>query len=411
MLAVDVFDQTYASLESAPEWNHASAAKNTAIPAVVVSASAYLDTQRVPGGVQICTQEYLATLRAAGFAVTTLDYEPDRRLRARLRRVLQPRPYANRLPPDLEDRIVNAVNEKTAYVFLNQVDLAPLAENLKKRLGGRAKLVLLSHGLESVDHLHFLRARGLAGPFQKARPADLMNLARRLVAECNHRLHLDHVLCLSSFEAEIERWLGARQVQWLPRTISGTPLDWRPKGTFIGYVGTLDHAPNTEGLVLFLRALEGVRPPCLRVRVIGSPRKAAEQIANRYPFVDYLGPLTDSELREEAAGWNGFVHPLFCYARGCSTKLAVALGWQIPVLTTSPGCRGYIWQEGRLALGETPEELAALAVRMLDDETAQKAFHDVQRVVQTSPTLDEVAARVRNALLTADPKEALCESS
>ena len=35
------------------------------LPAVFVSSSAYLHTEGPPGGVQICTSEYLETLRAA----------------------------------------------------------------------------------------------------------------------------------------------------------------------------------------------------------------------------------------------------------------------------------------------------------------------------------------------------------
>src|SRR5207248_1604401 len=126
-----------------------------------------------------------------------------------------------------------------------------------------------------------------------------------------HRHHLDHVLALSPFEAEIERWLGARKVNWLPRVIPDDPVKWRPRGTYVGYVGTLDHEPNAEGLELYLRALERIRPASMRVRIVGSPMKAAEAFTKRYPFIDYLGPLADDQLRTEVAEWNSFVHPLF----------------------------------------------------------------------------------------------------
>ena len=69
-----------------------------------------------------------------------------------------------------------------------------------------------------------------------------------------------------------------------------------------------------------------------------------------------LGPLDDADLRGEAGSWNCFINPLFCLSRGCSTKLATALSWEIPVVTTSFGRRGYVWNDGTLSLAERPAE-------------------------------------------------------
>jgi glycosyltransferase involved in cell wall biosynthesis len=377
---------------------------NPSTPALFVSPAPVLRTSGRVGGVQICTREYMDTLREAGYNLRVLGYDPDRRFLTRVRKTIWPRPYANNLPPELAERILAEARAGVETIFLNLVDLTPLAARLKRGLGAKAKIVLLSHGLESVDYLHFLRARGFQEPFHRLGQNDLLTLSRKLVAECEHRRHIDHVFCLAPFEAEMERWLGARRVDWLPRTIPDHPVNWQPRYARLGYVGTLDHPPNAEGLVLFLRAFRQVMDPLVRVRLVGGPVKKANELAAQFPFLDYLGALSDRELHEEAGTWNAFLHPMFCYARGCSTKLAVALGWQIPVLTTPSGCRGYVWREGVLPLADTPEELARLAVNLLDPENAYAARDQITAVVRSSPTLAEVAAKVR-AALTCQPTE------
>ncbi|HXY02254.1 MAG TPA: hypothetical protein VEI49_01700, partial [Terriglobales bacterium] len=116
--------------------------------------------------------------------------------------------------------------------------------------------------------------------------------------------------------------------------------------------------------------------------------------------VDYLGHLDDAALREEAASWNCFVHPLFCHAAGASTKLATALSWQIPIATTTVGRRGYVWGKGEIPTAEEPESLAALTARMLDLESASAAREQIKEVAASCPTLQDVGVSLRRMLLS-----------
>jgi len=43
---------------------------------------------------------------------------------------------------------------------------------------------------------------------------------------------------------------------------------------------------------------------------------------------------------------------------GFSTKLTIALGWQILIVTTTMGTRGYVWKEGNMPIADKPELLA-----------------------------------------------------
>lgn len=364
-------------------------------PGIFVSTSKFLNN--TSGAVSVCAHEYLRTLGAAGFGLETVAFEVDRRPHVRLQRKLWPRPYTNQIPPYVASDVAAVVRDTGArHVFL--FDAAPLAAPLRAQVGAGVRIVMLSIGLESVDHLHKLRAREEVAEVCKLPRVSRATLARKLCAEHFQRQYIDHVFCLSPFEVEIERWLGARAATWLPRTIPGTALSWRPHPNRIGFVGSINHEPNIEGLLQFAKALERPAPEGLSLRIVGAPEKIGRALAQRFRFIEYLGPLPDAELEVEAGTWSCFVHPLFCWACGCSIKLAVALGWQIPVLTTPAGCRGYTWSAGELPLAETPEELARLAIVMLNPETAAAARREVQQVVRSSPSLDQVAAVIRRAL-------------
>jgi hypothetical protein len=370
------------------------------IPAIFVTSRNALSP--APGGIQLFTREQMNVLRCANFSLTVIAYDVDRRPATRLRRRLRPRPYANLLPPGLADEVAAARRDTAShFVFLNSTDLAPLAGPLRERMGsGEAVIVLLSVGLDSVDYLHTARARG------DASAADALTLGRQFFAEAQQREAIDHVICLAPFEAEIERWLGARRVEWLPRTVPNQPLDWRPDPSRLGCVSTLNHPPNEEGLRLFLQEFAGLAPAGVRFRLVGGPASEGRALAARFAHVDYLGPLDEKALTAEAATWSCFVHPLFCYARGCSTKLAVALGWRLPIVTTAAGMRGYTWREGSVPCAEEPRELAALALRTLEPAAARAVRAQICVAARSAPTLAEVAARLREILLPTNANSA-----
>ena len=370
---------------------------NGNIPALFVHHRGDLRTGG--GGAQICTREYFETLEAAGFALRPLEVETDRTLLTRARRRLSLSPYRKLFNLEVfRTKIEAALSSPVEYVFVNQRYLAPLARIVREVAPRRCKIVMLSHGVRSIDYMHKLRISGTI-PFGKTSKLQRLRLAEELVDENKLSRHFDHVFCLSSFEVEIERWLGVRSVSFVPRVVTSSPLDWQPRNDRLGFVGRLDHPPNLEGLMLFLEAIQRISSQGVQVRVVGSPPAAGECIANRFPFVEYLGELSDNELESEASTWSCFLHPLFCYAAGCSTKLAIALGWQIPVVTTTPGHRGYCWQEGRLPVADDPESFARLALEMLNPASASSARIEARKVAQSTPTVSEIADLMRSSLL------------
>lgn len=350
------------------------------------------------GGVQRCTREYVALARAAGWKLTPVIYAIDRRPAVRLRRKLRPAPYRNLLPPEHVARVVAAVRETRArWIFLNQTEAGPFAPPLLQALATEGvKIALLSHGADSTDYLHTIRTRATDAGRAPTR-TEARWLGQQLFAEMEHHRACDVVFCLSEVDREIARWLGAPRVHVLPRIVEPAPLDWQPVANRVGTVSTLVHAPNAEGILRLAEELDAARAG-VRLRLVGSPRSAGEAMARRHPAIEYLGPLSDAEFAREASTWCAFVNPIFCVARGCSTKLAVPLSWHLPVVTTPAGARGYVWDEGLVPLLDTPAQVAAETIRLADLAAARAARERVQALARKSPTLADLAGQFSRQL-------------
>ena len=364
------------------------------VPALFLHSPGHLDAGG--GGVQACSREYFAALERAGFGLIPVEIPPDRRIVTRLRRRFSGDPYSTWIDTDDAVRRALAAAREPGWVFINQHYLGTIAPALKKSLPERTRFVMLSHGLESTDFLHELREIG-GGPPPGVTKRQATMLGWRLIQEARQARAFDHVFCLSEFEREIEHWLGSESVSMIPRSISRAPIDWRPEGRRLGFVGTLDHQPNREGLELFLRAYEALGIEG-EVRVVGGPDAEGIQLAEQYRSVRYLGRLSNALLEAEARTWSCFVHPIFCYARGASTKLATALSWEIPIATTSTGRRGYTWRRGELPTANEPIAFAKLAASMFSAGRAAEAREDVRKVAASSPTIDDVGDLIASIL-------------
>jgi hypothetical protein len=326
-------------------------------------------------------------------------YGLDGRVSTRIFKKLWPSSYFRPTERGLIERVRVAVDLNNAeFVFLNQVQLAVIAAPLRRVVPSHCKIVALSHGLESTDLLHGLRFKndlplGLPKYFMGAQL-----LGDTLLRESSYRSSLNSILCISPSDVEFERWMGTRSVGWIPRVVTPNPLIWTPKGDRIGFVGTLHHVPTIEGLILFLRDVSGIAPAAIRVRVVGGPDRVGRLLMRDFPIVDYLGPLPDDDLRREATTWNCFINPIFCLPRGCTTKLATAISWEIPIVTTSCGHRGYIWRRGALSVADDPRVFSELALKMMDAEAAQCARSQVSEIAHSSPTTAAVGKMIASLL-------------
>ena len=351
------------------------------------------------GGVQLCTREYVNALKAAGFELKLIQVKNDRRFRSRVQRKLNPLPYTKEYcEHNVLADIAKVIDAGVRFVFLNQTVLRPIARALRAHLPNNCRIVLMSHGLRSVDQLHELRASANLR-IAPIRQDGLLKMARQLVTESECSQYFDHIFCMNPIEVEIERWLGARSISWLPRTINAASLPWNPREGRIGYVGTLDHPPNLSGFMRFASAVAKLSPAKLSLRLVGRPKTVGEKISRQFSFVDYLGPLSDEALSVEASTWCCFVNPIFDFVMGASMKLSVAIGWEIPIATTAAGQRGYSWNEGNIPTADTPDSLARLALRLSELKTSGEARTEISKVRRSTPTSSGIGLMIREALL------------
>jgi hypothetical protein len=346
------------------------------------------------GGVQWCTLDYLDTIAAAGIDTRIAAYATDRSLHSRLRRRFLPRPFEDLIPARLVAEVESARREAGAtWICLNNSELPVLASALKKASKGDAQIVFLSHGVESIDQINQLRIDSLSVPRHRRQPGWI---GRLFLAELEQRRHLDGVVCISNEDSLFETWLGAARVCFVPRMIRGEPLAWQPQKGRVGTVATLNHLPNLDGIRRLAAAVN--HHPQLRLRVVGRPAAPGKRLALEFPCIDYLGELDDASLRAEAATWCAFVNPVFCQARGASTKLSTALGWGLPVVTSVQGARGYVWNDALLPRFTTVEEMAEALIRL----TAHNEHEDWRRraseIVSLAPTLQESADLLKRFL-------------
>lgn len=365
--------------------------------AIFVTAAVALNPEG--GGVQRCTHEYIAVLEAAGFTLHHAAYPFEHRAWVRVMRRLRPRPYRDAVPRGYADVVRREVRARNAgWILLNQSEAAPMAAELADLRGQGVRIALLSHGTDSCDYPHVARIRadfGL-GPAISAR--DDRWMGRVVFEEQEQHRNVDAVLCLSENDRQQALWLGAHNVAVLPRVVADRAVDWRPVAGRLGTVATLTHEPNYEGIALLCRALAPRRSADLRLRLVGTPEALGRRLAGEFPFVDYLGGLSDAALADEARTWSAFANPMFCYPRGCSTKLAVPLEWRIPVATTRAGARGYVWDETLIPLAETADELASLCLRLADPAQGAEQRGAVATIAARSPRAADLAAIVRDTL-------------
>ena len=344
---------------------------------------------------QVCNREYIASLEAAGFQLRTISYDFQRRITSRLVNRIFPKVTNVSEPPELFQKVQSAVRKTNAEIIFFGMNVFPGLSLKLRQTFPDVRQVLLSYGIESIDFCIEQQIRRQTRTENRYRVVAERMLGRELLDEVEQRRWIDAVLTLSPLDVEIEKWLGSRKVLWVPRIIMEPGLEARPVDQRVGCVSTLDHPPNSSGLLQLFDALEGKVSGNFRFRLVGLPTSQGAAMAKRYAFVEYLGSLSDQQLRSEAATWCCFVHPLFVYAKGYSTKLAIGLGWGLPVATTKFGARGYLWDEKLLPLADSPAELVQLVL----DRCTTRRFEDHQQetkhILAITPGLVTVGKKIR----------------
>lgn len=350
----------------------------------------------IPGGVQLCSHEFLDIVRAASAEVRLVPVTVSRAPLWRVRRRFGLGSYLLYNPAEARTKLAAAIADfAPTHAYLNRSELIRLAP-LITQLSPGTKVIVMSHGNQSGDDLYEVGGPGGRRSNGLSRLKGGFQLGMDLVTESEFRhRHLDGVCVMSVEEEIIERWLGATRTVVLPRIIRPRPLEWHPVGGRVGFVGTLNHTPNRIALERLCAQLasSGDSP---NLRLVGGPEATGRSLAEKYPFVTYLGRLDDVRLHEEAATWSLFLNPVFWLSRGASMKLGQALAWALPTLTTRAGMRGYELSPDQAFIAEdSVEDFSGKLLRLLRDDATLAGLRD--RLLSTSwSTADCLAKRLKS---------------
>jgi hypothetical protein len=329
---------------------------------LLISNKNYISSD-IFGGVQLCTHEYIKYINLAGYEIQEFPVEPSISIAKRVKIKLGIDTYDHYDISPYLSQLVQTINSSAIkLVFFNQLNLSVWAGQLKKHVAPDVKFIGLSHGNESADYLHDITKPGRPTFLQTWKLGQLLVKENHLFASL-----LDGIIVLSEQEVAINQWLGANRILFLPRLLSDKFIPWQPAESTPGFVGTLDHLPNLLGITYLAEELKLIDFK-YKLRLVGGPVSTGEQLAKKYNFIEYVGPIDDKQLIEQVKTWSVFLNPVFWCARGSSTKLAQAINWGVPCLTTPAGKRGYhLYDENIVTTDNTPKTFAKTLVKALAD--------------------------------------------
>ncbi len=356
----------------------------------------------IEGGVQLCTQEYLQVIQEIADKVVLFEVKPAITIAYKALRRLNLENYSAYQPSHYRSQIQELIiQEKISHVFMNQCALIRFSKIIKEiKEVPPPKVIILSHGNESGDLLGDLSS-DMPRYKRLLKWAGIFRLGLHLYTESWYRRRFIDLVCTMSKEEEsIEKWLGINRPFLFNRIIQQNPApDRNPHPNCFGYVGTLDHSPNINAIKQICACLSKVSGK-FTLHIVGQPSHIGKKLENTYPFIKYKGALSNHDLRKEVSQWAYFINPIFYYSRGASMKLSKAIEWEIPVISTIAGKRGYSWREGQLI--ETLDTPADFVKTMVDCMQQRIPYHeielDVQRVKHSSISLLAVANDLKQSL-------------
>jgi glycosyltransferase involved in cell wall biosynthesis len=344
----------------------------------------------IGGGVQLCTNEFLAYFETAGYRVNIFKVDPSTSFITKVKNKLGIEAYEIYNVDKWLTGIVDTINKNgIKLVLFNQLNLAYWAIKIKKEIAADVKFVGLSHGNESGDYLHEITQTNKTSILKTWRLGRLLTKEKILFSKI-----LNGIITISDHETLIDQWLGAGHVFFLPRILKPGFIKWQPQPKTIGFVGTLDHLPNLLGIQyladqLQLENFEGL------FKLVGGPAEKGHEFEKKYSFIQYCGILNNEQLITEAGTWSIFLNPVFYYARGSTTKLSQGINWGIPVLTTPAGLRGYDVSNNAIVVADnSPKTLSKMIIQVLDSPVLLQQLKKASSDNASNFNIDHWAAKL-----------------
>jgi len=352
----------------------------------------FIDEQAPEGGVSYCTKDFVDLLKTK-YQVILFPVSFNSSLLYRIKLKLGISVFEEYAPGDSKEALYKTIAANNIQkVFINLSTALPFSKTISDKFGATIKIILCSHGIEGGDMLHnAVRTNKKLSPFQQFTSS--YKLGGTLKKELGYRInYIDLVLTVSEIEVAIEKWMGAKKVFFVPRTLKEDFISWDPVMGRIGFVGDLDHFPNYYGLVQLCEAISlNNMASKISVRVAGKAGKQLNLILQKYSFVRALGYLDNEQLKAEAASWMYYLNLVFYYSKGVSTKLGKGMNWGLPVISTEAGNRGYVFKEGGvLTVNNADEIISIVQSRIADKEQLTIDRNNIVLAVKASDKYEDI---------------------
>lgn len=249
-------------------------------------------------------------------------------------------------------------------VYADHLSMAAYA----RRLG--APMVYDAHNVEHAVLRRFASTR--RDPVTRAAAAVEWRRVRTYEAEVCRASRL--VLVVSDVDRQALRALAGRSTPFavVPIAVDAgaiTPLPEPPRDGHVLFLGGLHWPPNADALAWFVTsswpAVRGARPEATFVSV-GRDDASVASACREQPGVTLTGHVTD--ITPYVARSRVLVVPMRA-GSGMRVKILDAMARGVPIVTTSVGVEGIDAVPGvHLLVADTPSDLAAAVVRVLDDD-------------------------------------------
>ena len=283
---------------------------------------------------------------------------------------------------DFRDALVECLHSQSFDIaILETLYLAPYVADIRKH--SKAKIVLRAHNVESE-----VWARVAANMAPGPRRAYLHYLVRKLRRYEQEMLnHFDLIAAITARDLEQFRTMGfQRRGIVVPVGINlreYPPAPSLPEGPLrLGFIGSLDWAPNAEGLRQFLKdSWPRIHStlPTITLEIAG--RNAPDWLLSQtFPGVKVLGEVSDA--RAFIQHQHLMIAPLYA-GGGVRVKILEAMALGIPTLNTRLAIEGIPASDRRdTLLADTPDEFV----------------HQLHFALQHPENLSEIATRARGLI-------------
>ena len=180
------------------------------------------------------------------------------------------------------------------------------------------------------------------------------------------------VIAVSEPDAALMReWYGVKRVEAVPTGVDADYFQARapvPPAADLVFVGSLDWAPNIDGIDWFEREVLPLilqRKPECSVAIVGrKPPRSILELSTRYPGIQVTGTVPD--VRPWLWGSKVSIVPLRV-GGGTRLKIFEAMAAGIPVVSTTIGAEGLGARDGdTIRIADTPEDFAEACIASLD---------------------------------------------